>query len=71
MAERQKERIVESEGTLPDGREVKRPVEVERIVAEPTEVRAGTTGQGVSMMLLVSVVVAILAMAAIWYYFFA
>lgn len=70
MPERQRERIVESEGRLPDGREVKRVVEAERIVAEPTEARGAASGQGLSMVLLVSLAVCILAMLAVWYYFF-
>ncbi len=67
----QRERIVETEGTLPDGREVKRVSTVERTTAMPTETRAGVTGKGVSPMLLVSLGGAIIAMLAIWYYFLA
>ncbi len=67
----ERKRIVESEGTLPDGREVKRVRDVERTTATPTEARAGMTGQGVSFTLLLSLGIAIIAMIAIWYYFFA
>ena len=71
MAQVQRKRIVESEGTLPDGREVKRVVETERVVASGTETRAGVTGHGVSTVLLVSLALLFVAMLAIWYYFFA
>jgi hypothetical protein len=71
MAGLERQKIVETEGTLPDGREVKRVVETERVVETPTEARAGTTGHGVSMVLLVSVVVCVLAIAGVWIYFFA
>src|SRR4051812_44951392 len=54
MAQVERKRVVEHEGTLPDGREVKRVTTAERTVATPTEARAGATGQGVSPMLLVS-----------------
>ena len=71
MAQLEEKRVVEHEGTLPDGREVKRVTNVERTVATPTEVRAGVTGQGVSPVLLVSLGLAFIAMVAVWYYFFA
>jgi hypothetical protein len=70
MPDVETKRIVESEGTLPDGREVKRVTTTERTTATPTEARAGATGQGVSFMLLVSLGLAFIAMLAIWYYFF-
>ena len=71
MAQVERKRVVEHEGTLPDGREVNRVTNVERTVATPTEARAGATGQGVSSMLLVSLGLAFIAMLAVWYYFFA
>ena len=70
MAQVERKRVVETEGTLPDGREVKRVVDVERVAATPTEARGAITGQGLSTTLLVSLGVAVLAMAAIWIYFF-
>ncbi len=70
MAQVERKRVVEHEGTLPDGREVKRVREVERTTATPTEARAGATGHGVSFMLLISLGLAFIAMLAIWYYFF-
>jgi hypothetical protein len=54
MAQVQRKRVVETEGTLPDGREVKRVVETERVVASGTETRAGETGHGVSTVLIVA-----------------
>jgi len=71
MAQVERKRVVEHEGTLPDGREVKRVTIVERTTASATEARAGATGQGVSPMLLVSLGLAFVAMLAVWYYFFA
>jgi hypothetical protein len=70
MPDVETKRIVETEGTLPDGREVKRVRKVERTTATPMEARAGATGHGVSFMLLLSLGIAIIAMIAIWYYFF-
>jgi hypothetical protein len=71
MAQVERKRVVQHEGTLPDGREVKRVTIVERATASPTEARAGATGQGVSPMLLISLGFAFIAMLAVWYYFFA
>jgi hypothetical protein len=71
MAQVQRKRVVEAEDVLPDGREVKRVVDIERVVASGTETRSGVTGHGVSMVLLVSLSILFVAMAAIWYYFFA
>lgn len=71
MPQVEQKRIVEHEGTLPDGREVKRVTNVERTTATATEARGGETGRGVSPMLLVSVGLAVIAMLAVWYYFFA
>ncbi len=70
MAQVQRKRVVESEGTLPDGREVKRVVETERVVASTTETRAGATGHNVSIVLWASVVLAAFCLLALWYYFF-
>lgn len=71
MAQVQRKRIVETEGTLPDGREVKRVVDTERVVASGTEARGAVTGHGVSVVLVVSIAVLFIAFLAIWYYFFA
>jgi hypothetical protein len=71
MAQVEQKRVVEHEGTLPDGREVKRVTNVERTVVTPTEVRGAATGHGASAMLLVSLGLAFIAMLAVWYYFFA
>ncbi len=71
MAQVERKRVVEHEGTLSDGREVKRVVEVPRTTATSTEARGGVIGQGVSPMLLVSLGLAFVAMLAVWYYFFA
>lgn len=71
MPQVEEKRVVEHEGTLADGREVKRVTTVERTTATPTEARAGETGQGVSAMLLASLALAFVAMLAVWYYFFA
>jgi hypothetical protein len=70
MAQVQRKRIVETEGTLPDGREVKRVVDTERVVASGTEARGGVTGQGVSSVLVWSAGLAALALLALWYFFF-
>ncbi len=70
MARVERERVVEHEGTLPDGREVKRVTNVERTIASATEARGAETGRGVSPMLLVSLGLAFIAMLAVWYYFF-
>ncbi len=70
MPDVETKRMVETEGTLPDGREVKRVTNVERTTATPVEARAGVSGQGVRPMLLVSLGIAITAMLVIWYYFF-
>jgi hypothetical protein len=67
----ERKRIVETEGTLPDGREVKRVVDTARVTATPTEARAGVRGHGASTVLVVSLVVAVVAMLAVWYFFFA
>jgi hypothetical protein len=71
MAEVERKRVVEHEGTLADGREVKRVVEVPRTTATPTEARAAETGHGVGLGLMISLGLAVVALAAIWYYFFA
>jgi hypothetical protein len=71
MAQVERKRVVEHEGTLPDGREVKRVTNVERTIASATEARAGETGRGVSPVLLVSLGLSFIAMLAVWYYFFA
>jgi hypothetical protein len=71
MVQVERERVVEHEATLPDGREVKRVANVERAVVSPTEARAAETGTGVSAMLLISLGLAFIAMLAVWYYFFA
>ena len=71
MPQVEKERVVETEGTLPDGREVKRVVETARVVETPTEARAAETGTGLSTVLLVSLGVCVIAMLAVWYSFFA
>jgi hypothetical protein len=55
---------------LPDGREVKRVVDTERIVASGTETSAGETGHGVSSVLLWSFVLAAFCLLALWYFFF-
>ncbi len=70
MARVERERVVEHEGRLPDGREVKRVTNVERTIASATEARGAETGRGVSPMLLVSLGLAFIAMVAVWYYFF-
>ncbi len=70
MPDVETKRMVETEGTLPDGREVKRVTNVERTTATRVEARAGVSGQGVRPMLLVSLGIAIIAMLVIWYYFF-
>jgi hypothetical protein len=70
MAQVERKRVVEHEGILPDGREVKSVTNVERTIASATEARGAETGQGVSPMLLVSLGLAFLAMLAVWYYFF-
>lgn len=71
MPQVQRERTVETEGRLPDGREVKRVVDTERVVASATESRAGETGHGVSIVLVVSTAVLFVAFVALWYYYFA
>jgi hypothetical protein len=71
MPQVEKERVVETQGTLPDGREVKRVVETAHVVETPTEARAGETGTGLSTALFLSCAVCLLAMAGLWYYFFA
>jgi hypothetical protein len=71
MPQIEKERVVETEGTLPDGREVKRVVETPRVVETTTEARGATTGTGVSTVLVVSLSVCVIAMLVIWYSFFA
>jgi hypothetical protein len=71
MAQVEQKRVVEHEGTLPDGREVKRVTNVERTTTSPTEARGAATGHGASAMLLVSLGLAFVAMLAVWYYFFA
>jgi hypothetical protein len=70
MAQVERKRVVETKGTLPDGREVKRVVDTERVVASGTETRAGATGHGASTVLWVSVVLAAFCLLALWYYFF-
>jgi cobalamin biosynthesis Mg chelatase CobN len=70
MPQVERERVVETEGRLSDGREVKRVVDTARVTETATEARAGTTGQGVSIVLLVSVAACVVAMAAVWYFFF-
>jgi len=70
MPQIERERVIETEGTLPDGREVKRVVDTARVTETATEARAGTTGQGVSTVLVVSVSACIIAMIAVWYFFF-
>jgi hypothetical protein len=70
MAQIERKRVVETEGTLPDGREVKHVVETERVVASATEARGATQGSGVGVGLLVSLILCVLAVAAIWIYFF-
>jgi len=71
MPQVEKERVVETQGTLPDGREVKRVVETAHVVETPTEARAATTGTGLSTVLLVSLAVCVIAMLVVWYSFFA
>ena len=71
MAQVERKRVVEHEGTLPDGREVKRVTNVTRTTVSAAEARAGETGNGVSVTLLISLGLAFIAMLAVWYYFFA
>jgi hypothetical protein len=71
MAQIERKRVVETEGTLPDGREVKRVVDTARVTETPTEARGATTGHGASVVLLVSLGAVVLAMIVIWYIFFA
>ena len=70
MAQVERKRVVEREDVLPDGREVKRVVDTERIVASGTETSAGETGHGVSSVLLWSFVLAAFCLLALWYFFF-
>ena len=71
MAQVERKRIVEHEGTLPDGREVKRVLDTERVTESPIEARGAVTGHGASTVLLVSGVLVALAFLALWYYFMA
>ena len=70
MPQIERERVVETESALPDGREVKRVVDTARVTETPTEARAGTTGQGASTVLLVSTGAVVLALIVLWYIFF-